>query len=470
MIWLAYFLLFFAGIEYYPNNLSKAVVYQLLFVSLVCLPTILLPMPKVRLQVPDPNRITFMIWAGLALSLVAFICLLIDRAQQGIDYSQGVCYARGQMTRLGQLRVGVRSPFSFIGNLFGPSLFVSVALLLTQQVSRRQFWPAMCAAFASLMCLSVISASRSGILLFSGFALASLCVRIASGKSIPRIHIIDCLMALFMTACAAGFVLSVFNCRAVASNMSATEYKESFESFLGAKPDPSSTSNVPSGNLSDNLASESSLPAPKSSEVMPLAPGKRETDASAPQVPNLTQVPDTPAKTERSAEDQFGLVPGTRAASVADKASGLVGVTALYATHSLLTFAYVLSEPNLYGRVLFTYPTLMLSKVGLIEPPGLDWLLTGRFASLPGGLWYDFGLVGLIAGSLILGMTIWGALCLVRLRSANELVMGLSSMTILIALLSPIHSAIEFTSFPFACFMFLFLYSIVEVFRFFRKP
>lgn len=142
-------------------------------------------------------------------------------------------------------------------------------------------------------------------------------------------------------------------------------------------------------------------------------------------------------------------------AGLRDQTNGFVGMTVLYVVHSAYTFDGILSLPDAgYGQVLLRYPRQILARAGLMEPPQ-DWILAGRFTSLPGALFHDYGLIGLLGGAVALGVLAWAAGIAVRLFARKILVVGGAGMLFTVLLLSPIHPAEEFMAFPFICVMFL---------------
>jgi hypothetical protein len=390
-IWLVYFaLLATLGVSSGYPELGRAILYEFLFISLVVSPPALLPLPPLRVRPSNSRYLLIVTGLGLIISAVAIFCLSVDKADLGIDYSKGICVARAQMTQIGQFRTGVRSPYSFIGNLLGIGFFVSVSIVLTQEVSRRVFWITILVSFTFLMIFSGVAASRSPIMLFGAFAAGMVCARFAANKPFPTIRMLDVCGCVAVTAIAALFVLSMFECRASASNMSDSQYRDSFVEYLGAKKNP------------------------------------------------------------QSSVDQ----PTTKLEIIADKARGLLGLTALYFTHSAFTFAAILSLPPDGSRILFVYPIQLLSKLRMVGAPDEEWALSGRFPSLPGGLWHDLGFAGMCLGAAIVGLAAWGALCAIRMFPNSVTAIGMSSAVFALAFLSPIHLIGEFAHFPFICFCF----------------
>jgi hypothetical protein len=399
-VWFLYFgllaLLDLLGFHTNYHNIWLAVFYQVTFVALVSLPIVVFPIAAVK---GDQQRgSTQVITVGLVFSAVAIFCLFAGKIASGVDYGAGACMARNQMIEIAMRRTGA-SPTNVFGYLFGLSFFVSTSIVITQTTSRRVFWTTISASVACLMALSEVAASRSSILLYFAFIAALVAIRFILGRSLPQIRKLDVVVSLFLLMIALAFVLSMFSCRATASGLTTKGYMREFVPFLGAE----TAHNVHPGS------------APVTTYNIPEG---------------------APVK-------------------MYNKIVGLLGITALYATHSAFTFAAILEMPPDDGHALFIYPMMLLARLGLITTPNGDWELAGRFTSLPGGIFHDFRLTGLIVGSIFLGSVIWLVICLVRLRPANVFLIGATAAVITVAILSPIHSAFDFLGFPFFCFSFV---------------
>jgi len=397
-IWGVYFL-FLASAGYTANHsgLTEAVMYQVMFVISVSAPVMLLPAPP-HPEVSSPSKFDRAVFAvALSLGMAAFLFLVADRLFiQGIDYSNGACIARGQMTRLGLERHGVSSPLSVFGQLFGYTYFVASTLVVTRSVSRKTFWLVMGLAFFILMLQAQVAASRSPLILFASFTFAGLCIRIVEG-GIPRIKPIDVVLTVLFGLIAVGFVLSIFSCRAAASNQTTSEYAQGFTEFLGAK-EATGTASV--------------------------------GDA---------------------VETQKDQLPAWRQTYV----GGLFSITALYLVHSAYTFAGLISLPPDTRTLTLDGPIYLLQRVGLKVSNGeANEALSGRFPSLPGTLYHDVGVAGMILGGLVLGLSIWGALHLVSRLQANVVTIGIACAVLSVAYTSPLLLATNMMSFPFICFGF----------------
>lgn len=403
-VWVGYFgLIALAGFQSDYDNFWLAVCYQMLFV--VVLVGIYATLPRVEFNAEPLNgNVTPIVTAGLGASLVGIVALFVAKSEAGVIYSTSFCQARYQMYAIG----AVGSPLSIFGNLFSYAFFVPTAAVIIMNVSRRLFWTAICASAACLMVLAIVTSSRSTIMIFGAFCVACVCVRLLLGRPVPRVRIIDLVPVALIAALMAAFVLSVFACRAEASRLSASQYQGNFEQYLG-------------------MAGEGAVDGPKQS------------------LPNLA----------KSQETQLA------------KASGLVGMSVLYLVHSAYTFDGIISLDDVSaGHVLFRYPRQLLARLGVVTPPQ-NWVLSGRFTSVPGALYHDLGLGGLVLGAGALGALAWVAAVAAKRYSTNVLAVGAAAMFLTILLLSPIHPAQEFMAFPFICVMFL----VVPVLAYpFSKP
>jgi hypothetical protein len=75
-----------------------------------------------------------------------------------------------------------------------------------------------------------------------------------------------------------------------------------------------------------------------------------------------------------------------------------------YLTHSFATTAAIMDAPHEDKVIIFRNFAEILFKFGLISRPDMEWFLVGKFPSLPGALWHQFGAVGFAIGSLLLGV------------------------------------------------------------------
>lgn len=150
--------------------------------------------------------------------------------------------------------------------------------------------------------------------------------------------------------------------------------------------------------------------------------------------------------------EYLGFVPSDWFARVAYETSwgenaALINLTISYLTHSFATTAAIVDSNNNYGNAIFVSFMAIGSKFGILPAP-VDWFLSGRFSSFPGALYFQYGLVGLIASSAVLGILAGRFAHLFSVMRGNILVFFLCSVFELILLMSPFLFAGEFLFFP----------------------
>ena len=344
-----------------------------------CINSIFLP---VKFTLPElPARyVKLAILVGLSLSVLAVAAILIDRISRGIDFSQGVCYARVHMTRLGiESGPGINSPFSFFGNLFGPAFLVPVAAVILQPVSRRLAWTVGLVSFASLLALSTVTASRTGIMLTGAFVTALCCLRLMANLPLPRLKWRDGIGVVFIVALSAAFLLSIFVCRAQISDMDTSDYIESFSGHLGFVSEPG---NADRGRI-----------------------------------------------------------------------FSVLGMAVLYVTHSAYTFAGIIGLEEKSGMIIFGAQRFLLARVG-IDLGSAEWAFQGRFPSVPGMFYHDFGLLGLIVLSLLLAGLVIGTLHVLKVMP-GLLTIGVAALAMTTLFLSPMLFAPDIIIFTFVAAQFV---------------
>lgn len=120
-----------------------------------------------------------------------------------------------------------------------------------------------------------------------------------------------------------------------------------------------------------------------------------------------------------------------------------------YLTHSFVTTGAILEYAgDEKGQALFSHLISISAKIGLVSSPN-EWFLSGRFPSLPGGLYFMYGLSGLLFGSAIIGV-ISGLTSLMYARRPDSLILFFVCGGIeCILLLSPFMFAGDLLFFPF---------------------
>lgn len=135
--------------------------------------------------------------------------------------------------------------------------------------------------------------------------------------------------------------------------------------------------------------------------------------------------------------------------SVLSSLSAMLILTVSYVTHSFATVSAIVDANPENKTIIFLHLAGIANKLGLIGPPDGEWFLAGRFPSVPGSLLYQFGWLGFICGSLILGAL--SELCRSWAAKQPDRLMPLGSYVIAHAtlLLTPGLFAGDFLSFPF---------------------
>jgi hypothetical protein len=136
-----------------------------------------------------------------------------------------------------------------------------------------------------------------------------------------------------------------------------------------------------------------------------------------------------------------------------------------YVTHSFATVAGIVVAPSEDKTILFVHLISILHKLGLADPPDADWFLSGRFPSLPGALLHQYGLWGLVLGSIAVGVLTACAAVWSARRPAALLPLGCMVMAGAVLVLSPALLAFDFLSFPFVIASFAILATGSEMWK-----
>jgi hypothetical protein len=132
-------------------------------------------------------------------------------------------------------------------------------------------------------------------------------------------------------------------------------------------------------------------------------------------------------------------------------------LTGSYVTHSFASVAAIIDTPSEDKLIIFENISEMLYKLGIVARPDGSWFLEGRFPSVPGALWHQFGPIGFFVGSALLGIT-GGAARVWLVRSPDHLLpLGVYTMTTATLLLTPALFAPDFSGFPFVAGSFVIL-------------
>jgi oligosaccharide repeat unit polymerase len=128
-----------------------------------------------------------------------------------------------------------------------------------------------------------------------------------------------------------------------------------------------------------------------------------------------------------------------------------------YITHSFSTVAAIVDAPFEDKSIIFLTVGQLLYKLGIVGRPDEGWILAGRFPTVPGALWHQFGPLGFFVGSVLLGFTAGAAKVWAVRRPDHLLSLGAYSMATATLIVSPAVFAPDFTSFPFVVAAFVIL-------------
>lgn len=119
-----------------------------------------------------------------------------------------------------------------------------------------------------------------------------------------------------------------------------------------------------------------------------------------------------------------------------------------YMTHSISTIAGLLDDKGA-GYPVFNYLITLLEKLKFINPTDVDWPLSGRFMSLPGGIYFIWGFLGLLVFSILIGILVGIILNIFRKNTNSISMFFLCSIFESILLSSPFIFAGDLIFFPF---------------------
>jgi hypothetical protein len=136
-----------------------------------------------------------------------------------------------------------------------------------------------------------------------------------------------------------------------------------------------------------------------------------------------------------------------------------------YLTHSFATVAAIMDAPQEDKTIIFSNLALLLYKLHILGKPDDVWFLNGRFPSVPGALWHQFGAFGFVLGSMALGVAsgavkVWAAVAAHRLLPLGALVLVSATL-----ILSPYVFAPDILSFPYIAFAFVVIAGCAYLFR-----
>ncbi|AQQ67512.1 hypothetical protein Mag101_07575 [Microbulbifer agarilyticus] len=145
-----------------------------------------------------------------------------------------------------------------------------------------------------------------------------------------------------------------------------------------------------------------------------------------------------------------------------------------YLTHSYSTTAAIIDSVHEDKVIVFLHAMNLLNKLGLASAPDSSWFLAGRFPSLPGALWYQYGVISIFPGAIFLGVisALVKYLYVSKPSSITRLAGYISMYSILVV--SPLLFVLDFMSFPFLVLSFAQIIALrfiaISLRVVFRKP
>lgn len=386
----------------YPAVLS-AISLQLFFVILVLLGYLVPSLVYKPQHLPTVSgawifSARHIIYWALWLSAIGFAAMLYDKIKiQGINYMDGLAFAREQWRLIGEERDGKASSiWSALGYLLGSSYYIALVLLFVEPMSFRdgERISLVCIIFLLVLANSLITGGRSNFMLLFAFAIASFGAREGASLRLLFPNWRQLRVILLLVFFALFYLAYIFISRAEASDLPISWYVENFLPYMGLEFDGWYI---------------------KVSQIEWIA-----------EIGHIMIL-------------MFG-----------------------YLTHSLATFAAILDHPTEDKIMIFGNIAALLYKLGFTQNPDTDWFLAGRFSSVPGAIWHQFGLIGFIFLSFILGVvgfitTAWTS----SLRGRRGLLpLGLYTMVATTLLLTPYVFAPDILSFTFVLISFIILSSM----------
>jgi len=327
-----------------------------------------------------------LIWLALGMSITGLLCLSYDRlVVQGIDFSQGIAVAREAWRRSGEAREGVSSPFSVLGYLLGFAFFSATTL-------------------AHLHWEFLKRGTRWGVVAIASVLVAANSL-LTGGRSILLIQ-----LACVAATCGIRAMLGL---RMMPGRGARIWFAATLAFLLSIGY---------SLYVFSARAESGKIPAERYVTSALVFLGGEPTDGYY----RLDRLPGSLAATA-----QFATIGGA------------------YLTHSYGSFESVLESPVTPDTVSFSFVRQLLAKIGIGEAPSESWLLRGRFLSLPGSLWYDFGWFGFYAGALIVGALIGLAPRVVSIRGGAGISLVVVVLILVTGLTAPLVPALDILSVPF---------------------
>lgn len=133
----------------------------------------------------------------------------------------------------------------------------------------------------------------------------------------------------------------------------------------------------------------------------------------------------------------------------------LILLALAYLSHSYSTSNLLLDHIDESKVIIFNHLIRLLQKIGLAPEMHFDWLLAGRFPSLPSALVYQFGYFGFFLASAAIGIFCGTVSLMVTNTNAGVLRLLLFVSAFSVLVMSPLLLSFDFLAFPFAVFSFL---------------
>ncbi len=326
-----------------------------------------------------------LIVVGMILSFAGFGMLLFDKVLiQHIDFSQGIAIARELWRREGEIREGISSVFSLLGYLFGFTFIAAAALAHLR-------WESLRPAIRAIALLGTALLVLANSLLSGGRSIILLQIAVFVATGVLRM-----LAGLKVFP---GRVL-----RAIIWSSALLTLAIGYTVYV----------------FSERAAAVGVDPSLYSVEIMAFLGGAPTDRFQA-----LTALPEG-----LSGVSQFAVIAGA------------------YLTHSFGTFESIMDMVATPGSATFVFFRSLLARLGLGDPIVEGWILSGRFLSLPGVLWYDFGWLGMCVGAALLGVLLGLIRPLTHLTQFPASVTGCCVAIIVTGLISPLLLAPDLLAFP----------------------
>ena len=139
---------------------------------------------------------------------------------------------------------------------------------------------------------------------------------------------------------------------------------------------------------------------------------------------------------------------GFATSSAVGSGLALVNLAVSYLTHSFVTTAAIIGYTGDSGDAIFVHLISIGAKIGVLDAP-TEWFLAGRFPSLPGALYMQFGLPGLLSAASFMGITAGLSSALFARRPGSVIGFFVCASIESILLMSPFLFAGDFLFFPF---------------------